>query len=69
MTNNGPVETIIQNAKYLESVLDRYNQALIDLNELVEKYRANSESTAFTNNVVIYKDLREFRDKFLGGPL
>lgn len=67
--SNDPVNTIIQNAKYLESVLDRYNQALIDLNELVAKYTERQDERAFINSVVIYKELREFRDKFLGGPL
>lgn len=60
---------IIQNALYLQSVIDRYDRALLDLNELVLKYQESRESTAFTHNNVIYKDLREFRDKFLGGPL
>ena len=67
MTND-PVETIIQNAKYLESVLNRYNQALIDLNELLAKYTERKDERAFINSVVIYMELREFRDKFLGGP-
>ena len=62
------VETIIENAKYLESVLYRYNQALVDLDELLAKYTERKDERAFINSVVIYKELREFRDKFLGGP-